>query len=332
MGSMPTSEDHILLTGAAGFIGQELAVSLLLESPNRILTLTDVITPPIPADAAPFASRIRSIQSDLTNPAAAIALFGPNAPSYSAVYLLHGLMSGGAEANLELGWRVNWDSHRLAIDALRASHPDTVVVFPSSLAVYGPSAPGAVTSEATLPAPQSSYGAQKLMVETYLGDMSRRGLVDGRVVRLPTIIVRPGAPSAAASSFASGIVREPLKGEKGVLPVKRGLEMWISSPDVVVRNLVAVKDVPAEAFGRSRVVNLPGITATVQDILDALEAVGGAEALARVVEARDPKVEAIVGSWPAKFDITKAKELGMLPDIALVENVRRFAERQGYRK
>lgn len=315
----------ILITGAAGFIGQELAAALLLQSPHRLL-LTDVVTPPVPAVAAEFASRVESKKCDLTDPAALDSLLSTS-KSYAAVYLLHGLMSGGAEANLELGWRVNLDSHRNAIDYLRKNNPGTVVVFPSSLAVYGPSQQGEISSELTTPLPQSSYGAQKLMIETYLSDMSRRGLLDGRVVRLPTIIVRPGAPSAAASSFASGIVREPLKGEESILPVARDLEMWVCSPDTVVSNLVLIKDVPASRFGPSRVLNLPGITVTVQDILDGLNAVAGPKAVALVKEERDPKVEAIVGSWPSRFDTKRAESLGMLPDLSLSENFTRFAAR-----
>lgn len=326
MGSLGDS-GVILITGAAGFIGQELAATLLLNTPSRLL-LTDVVTPPIPAavPAELASSRVQSTKCDLTDAAALAALLSTHT-TYAAVYLLHGLMSGGAEANLELGWRVNLDSHRDAIDHLRRNSPGTVVVFPSSLAVYGPSAKGDVSSESTTPLPQSSYGAQKLMIETYLNDMSRRGLLDGRIVRLPTIIVRPGAPSAAASSFASGIVREPLKGEESILPVARDLEMWVCSPDTVVSNLVLIKDVPASQFGPSRVLNLPGITVTVQDILDGLNAVAGPKAVALVKEERDPKVEAIVGSWPARFDTKRAESLGMLPDLSLSENFARFAAR-----
>lgn len=326
MGSLGESE-VILITGAAGFIGQELAATLLLGNPSCRLLLTDVVvTPPVPAAAAEHASRVQATKSDLTDPTALASLLRTH-KSYAAVYLLHGLMSGGAEANLELGWRVNLDSHRNAIDHLRRENPGTVVVFPSSLAVYGPSQPGEVSSELTTPLPQSSYGAQKLMIETYLNDMSRRGLLDGRIVRLPTIIVRPGAPSAAASSFASGIVREPLKGEESVLPVARDLEMWVCSPDTVVANLVLIKDVPASRFGGSRILNLPGITVSVQDILDGLQAVAGAETVALIKEERDPKVEAIVGSWPARFDTKRANDMGMKPDISLSENFARFAAR-----
>lgn len=328
MGSRVVSQ-HILITGAAGFVGQDLAAALVNGSSDVLLTLTDVIEPPIPESAKQFSHLIRTVKCDLTDPSVVASLF---AQPYEAVYLLHGLMSGGAEANLELGWLVNWHSHYNILNFVRLNHPGTVVVFPSSLAVYGPSETTpekhpAFTSETTCPQPQSSYGAQKLMVETYINDMSRRGLLDGRIVRLPTIIVRPGAPSAAASSFASGIVREPLKGMEAILPVSKSLQMWVCSGKTVVQNLILVKDVPATKFKLSRVVNLPGITVSVQEILDALEAVGGKQARSLVREQLDPKVEAIVGSWPSHFDTSVAKALGMVADVDLVQNVKSFSQR-----
>ncbi|KAF4778526.1 NAD-dependent epimerase/dehydratase [Colletotrichum scovillei] len=238
-------------------------------------------------------------------------------------------MSGGAEANLELGLAVNLDSHRVILDALRqeaSPHRGSVVVFPSSLAVYGPAAPGQINTETTCPVPQSSYGAQKLIIETLLGDYSRRGLLDGRIVRLPTIIVRPGAPSAAASSFASGIVRSRQGRAENILPVGPELPMGVLSEDGG-QELVDVKSIPHEKFGISRVLNLPGVTVTVADILNALEVVGGTEARKLVREERSPQIEAIVGSWPAYFDVSKALGLGLSQDGDLITTVKDFAER-----
>ncbi|GKT47593.1 D-erythronate dehydrogenase [Colletotrichum spaethianum] len=320
---MASEADHILITGAAGFIGQEMISALLLSSPSIHLTTTDITIPPIPPKSRPHASRVTALQTDLTSSEAVASLLAHHS-RFNTIYLLHGIMSGGAEANLDLGLRVNFDSHRFILDALRqetSPHRGTVVVFPSSLAVYGPAGPGQVNTEATCAMPQSSYGAQKLMIETLLGDYSRRGLLDGRIVRLPTIIVRPGAPSAAASSFASGIVRESLKGEENVLPMRPELAM------TVVSNLVAVKDIHHDRFGLSRVVNLPGVTVTVADILDALGAIGGAGARNLVKEERNPQIEAIVESWPAFFDISKALSLGLAQDGDLVTTVKDFAER-----
>ncbi|KAK6865911.1 hypothetical protein PG995_002439 [Apiospora arundinis] len=317
------TKQHILVTGAAGFIGQLLATALLESSTELYLTLTDVIEPPIPSAASQYASRITTTKSDLTDTQAIASLFSTR---FTTVYLLHGLMSGAAEAQYELGWKVNWDSHRAILDHLSIHNPGVVAIFTSSLAVYGPASPSEVITEMTGALPRSNYGTQKLMVETYLNNLSRKGLVDGRTVRLPTVIVRPGAPSAAASSFASGIVREPLKGERSVLPVPRDLEVWVCSPQTVVKNLVRVKDVENYVFGITRTVNLPGIVVTVQDILDALEAVGGREALSLIDETPDPEVNAIVETWPANFDTSYAKGFGMEPDVPLVDTVRAFAD------
>ncbi|KAK1727139.1 hypothetical protein CaCOL14_007003 [Colletotrichum acutatum] len=326
---MASEADRILITGAAGFIGQELITALLLLSPSVHLTAIDITAPPIPPQALSHASRVTSLQTDLTSSEAVASLLSSHS-RFDAIYLLHGIMSGGAEANLELGLAVNLDSHRLILDALRqeaSPHRGTVVVFPSSLAVYGPAAPGQFNTETTCPIPQSSYGAQKLIIEKLLGDYSRRGLLDGRIVRLLTIIVRPGAPSAAASSFASGIVRESLKGEENILLVGPELPMWVCSPTTVVKNLVDVRSIPHGKFGVSRVLNLPGVTVTVADILNALEVVGGTEARKLVREERSPQIEAIVGSWPAYFDVSKAIDLGLSPDEDLITTVKDFAER-----
>ncbi|EXF79198.1 NAD dependent epimerase/dehydratase [Colletotrichum fioriniae PJ7] len=313
--------NEILVTGAAGFVGQALVSALIKSDPSATLTITDVIEPPIPADVAGESSKINALKADLTDSAAVSSLLSKQ---FSAVYLLHGLMSGGAEANLDLGLKVNLDSVRAVLDHLRNHYPGTTVVFTSSCAVYGPRQP--VIESETVPKPRTSYGTEKLIIELLVEDFSRRGLIDGRIVRLPTVTVRPGAPSAAASSFASGIVRETLKGIKNVLPVSRDLEVWVCSPATVVKNLVKVKDVPKEKFGESRVVNLPGITVTVQEILDAVEKVGGKESLALIEEKKDAAILAIVETWAARFDVSRAYGLGLEPDGTILEAVEAFAK------
>ena len=320
MGS--TSEQiNVLITGAAGFIGQTLVPELLASSPSIHLTLTDIIVPPVPASVTSEAHRITSLKADLTDPSSVASLISRR---FDAVYVLHGLMSGGAEANLDLGLKVNVDSVRNILDHLRKEYVGTKVIFASSCAVYGKADP--VREFETLPVPKSSYGAEKLICEFLLNDYSRRGLLDGRIVRLPTVMVRPGAPSAAASSFASGIVRESLKGIPNVLPVGKDVAMWVCSPVTVVKNLVKVMNVPGEKFGESRIVNLPGIVVTVQQILDALEQVGGQEALKQIEEKIDPKIEAIVESWPANFDVSRAYGLGLGPDGDVLDAVKAFAK------
>ncbi|KAF7560261.1 hypothetical protein G7046_g3880 [Stylonectria norvegica] len=318
---MANEDNHILITGGAGFIGQALVGALLSSSPTLHVTLTDVIEPPIPSNAAKYNQQITSTKADLTDPSAVASLFSRR---YAAVYLLHGLMSGGSEANLDLGLKVNVDSVRCVLDHLRKNYPGTVVIFASSCAVYGPAK--LVKENETLPQPKSSYGAEKLIGELLLNDFSRRGHLDGRIVRLPTVIVRPGAPSAAASSFASGIVRESLKGIENKLPVGKDIEMWVCSPATVIKNLVKVKDVPAEKFGDSRIVNLPGITVSVQQILDALEQVGGKKALSFIKEEVDPAIQNIVASWPARFDVNRAYGFGLEADGEVIEAVKAFAE------
>ncbi|KAL4727075.1 hypothetical protein ACLX1H_005975 [Fusarium chlamydosporum] len=313
---MTQTKDNILITGGGGFIGQELITSLLKESPNAKFTLTDIINPFVPKSAE---SQVTSLKADLTDPSAVKFLLSDR---FSHVYILHGLMSGGAEANLDLGLEINVDSVRTILDVLRTEYPGTKVIFASSCAIYGKT--DVVTEFGTLPQPKSSYGIQKLMVELLINDYSRRGLLDGRIVRLPTVIVRPGAPSAAASSFASGIVRESLQGVKNVLPVSRDLELWVCSPGTVIKNLIKIKDVPKEEFGSSRVVNLPGITVTVQEILDAVKGVGGEEALAQIEEKNDPAIEAIVASWPARFDVSRAYGLGLDADGTVLDAVEAF--------
>ncbi|KAG5298803.1 nucleoside-diphosphate-sugar epimerase [Histoplasma capsulatum G186AR] len=323
---MPTS---ILITGAGGFIGQELTTALLNATPaDTTLTITDITSPPIPTRASKHASRVASIQTDLTSRTAVDSLIdsGASPPRrYDVVYILHGIMSSGSESNFDLGMNVNLFATQYILDRLRRTMPGVKVVYTSSLAVYGPTAPGFVITERNMPQmPTSSYGMEKMVIELLLNDYSRRGFLDGRVMRLPTVTVRAGAPTQAASSFASGILREPLNGVKSVLPVKKETELWICSPYTIVKNLIHAKDVPSEAFGDSRSVNLPGIKVSVQKMLDVLEVVGGTEKRALVEEKPDEDVNRIVQGWSPNFDTAWAKSLGFYEDMSLLDSVQRF--------
>ncbi|KAL4871191.1 hypothetical protein BDV12DRAFT_183856 [Aspergillus spectabilis] len=310
----------IIITGAGGYVGQELASALLASSPNTTVDLIDVVTPSVPPSASQHASRTKCIKADLTSPTVVDELF-TSTTRYDTVYLLHGIMSSGAEANFELGVKVNLDSTRYILDRLRTVQPGVKVVFTSSLAVYGLAPKGFVIDETNFPpVPSSSYGTQKLTIELLLNDYSRRGFLDGRAVRLPTVTVRAGKPTQAASSFASGIIREPFHGEKAILPVSRDVEMWICSPYTVVKNLIHAATVPAEAWGDSRSVNLPGLVVSVQEMLDALEAVGGKERRGLVEEKYDADIDAIVQTWSPHFDPKRALSLGFSEDIPFIEN------------
>ncbi|OJD21081.1 hypothetical protein ACJ73_07581 [Blastomyces percursus] len=320
----------ILITGAGGFVGQELTAALLNTTPpDTTLTITDVTSaPPIPATASRHASRVTSIQTDLTSHTAVDSLIDPSSSTprrYDVVYILHGIMSSGSEANFDLGMSVNLFATQYILDRLRRVMPGAKVVYTSSLAVYGPTAPGFDITERNMPQmPTSSYGMEKMVIELLLNDYSRRGFLDGRAVRLPTVTVRAGAPTQASSSFASGILREPLNGVKSVLPVKKETELWICSPYTVVRNLIHAKDVPKEAFGDSRSVNLPGIKVSVQEMLDVLEEVGGREKRALVEERYDEDIDRIVQGWSPNFDTAWAKSLGFHEDMSLLASVRRY--------
>ncbi|KAL8914630.1 MAG: hypothetical protein Q9171_000811 [Xanthocarpia ochracea] len=310
------------------FNGQALATALVGEDKATSITLTDVVEPAAPDSPH---TMIRCVQGDLTSQGLCDSLLTKD---LTHVFLLHGIMSGAAEANLELGIQVNLDATRKVLDTLRIANPGVRVIFTSTTAVYGPPpSSGFPVTEADAPCPGSSYGAQKLISETLLNDYSRRGLLDGRIVRLPTVLVRPGKPTGAASSFASGIFREPLNGQKSILPVSKDLSLWICSPRTVVRNLLRARDIPKETYGAdSRVVNLPGVTVSIHKMMEALRAVGGQKALDLVEEKRDTPTEKIVESWPAEYDTSRAKQLGFKEDGTLEQTFRDYIRDYGTNK
>jgi D-erythronate 2-dehydrogenase len=314
----------VVVTGGAGFLGQRLIAEItrrgeLADASGRMRAVTEVVA--VDQAAAPAATGVRSAVGDVADPAfLAGAVNGAD-----SVFHLAAVVSGAAEADLDLGMRVNLDGTRALLDALRRGGGAPKVVFASSVAVFGGVLPDVVT-DATTPAPQSSYGVQKLIGELLVGDYSRRGMIDGRAVRLPTIVVRPGKPNAAASSFASGIIREPLAGVEAPCPVELDASMWLMSPAAAVANLVHAHELPASQWRGPRALSLPGITVSVRAMLDALQAVGGDAARMRVRMQPDARIQAIVQGWPARFDTTRADAMGFVRDGDFVTIVRDYAK------
>ena len=210
---------------------------------------------------------------------------------------------------------------RALLEVCRAGGHAPRLVFTSSVAVYGGALPSTVL-DSTAVNPQSSYGTQKAIGELLINDYSRRGFVDGRVLRLPTISVRPGRPNAAASSFASGIIREPLKGEASVCPVAPETRIWVMSPATAVACLIAGHELSAASLGVSRVINLPGLSVTAGEMAAALGRVAGPEPVSRIRWTRDPRIERMVSTWPGAWDSSRALALGFPQDESFEAAIR----------
>ena len=319
---------HVVITGGAGFLGSRLARELLArgtltDSAGRpqgltSLTLLDVAMPASP----PVDARVRSIMGDLADPRIVAEAVTPDTRS---IFHLAAVVSGQAEAEFDLGMRVNFDATRTLLECCRTLPEPPKVVFTSSLAVFGGKLRDPVPDDAPL-MPQSSYGSQKAMGELLVYDMTRKGYVDGRSLRLPTVTVRPGKPNRAASSFASGIIREPLAGVEAICPVGPDTELWVQSPRTVVRNLVLGHELPADRFAFSRSVNVPGLCVSVGQMVEALRAEAGDAVARRVRFQPDAAVERIVSTWPPRFDARAGAALGMQADADFASIVRAYLQ------
>jgi nucleoside-diphosphate-sugar epimerase len=244
------------------------------------------------------------------------------------VFHLAAVVSGGAEADFDLGMRVNLDGTRALLERCRRLPRPPRFVFASSVAAFGGRLPE-VLDDQTTPNPQTSYGMQKVIGEYLTTEYSRRGFIDGRSLRLPTIVVRPGKPNLAASSFASGIVREPVHGEESICPVPDATRVWMLSPEKVVVAFIHAHDLPSEAWGVERVVNLPGISVKVREMVDTLARVAGQAVAARVRFVPDERIERIVRTWPGDFLTPRALALGFTPDQDFAAIVRQFLDEVG---
>ncbi|MCC6193889.1 MAG: SDR family oxidoreductase [Burkholderiales bacterium] len=318
---------RITITGGGGFLGSRLARKLLgrgtlTDAKGRAraiesITLLDVVPPALPGDP-----RVTAITGDLGD-AATLARAIPN--NTDSVFHLAAVVSGQAEAEFDVGMRVNVDATRALLEHCRTLAAPPKVLFASSLAVFGGPLADPVGDDAPL-MPQASYGIQKTIGEYLVYDMTRKGFIDGRSLRLPTVTVRPGKPNKAASSFASGIVREPLAGVDAVCPVAPDTAMWVQSPRAVIDNLIAGHEAPASAFTYTRSVNVPGIRVTVGAMVEALRAVAGEAVAARVQWRYDPAIDRIVSTWPSNFAPRLGPALGMRADASFADIVRAYMQ------
>src|ERR1700756_5012210 len=294
---------RVVITGGCGFLGSRVAAQLLRRDDIDELFLFDTSSAALPL---PEDRRLRRTTGDIADRKTLRAVITAGTGS---VFHLAAVVSGQAEADTDLGYRVNLDGTRAVLEACRALETCPRLVLASSLAVYGGAAPPA-GGEDTASTPQTSSGIQRAIGELLVNDYSRKGFVDGRALRLPTVVVRPGRPNRAASSFASGIIREPLSGKDAVCPVSPDTVMALASPRRVVAGLVHALDLPGDAFGDSRSLQLPGFSVAVGDMVEAVRRLGGESAHARIHWQPDPLVQQIVSGWPPALSAPRARALG----------------------
>ena len=307
----------ILITGGGGFLGFRLARTLLARGTlggKAIsgITLLDGAFPP----GVEGMQKVKSVTGDVSDEK---TIAGVCTPDTDAVFHLAAVVSGQAESDFDLGMRVNLKGMELLLAQMRKCSKPPRLVYTSSVAAFGGALPE-VLDDSTLANPQTSYGAQKVIGEYLVSDYTRKGFIDGRALRLPTIVVRAGKPNAAASSFASGVIREPLNGVISECPVAAQTGVWLLSPGKVVDAFIHAWELPPEAWGTQRWLNLPGITATVAQMVEAMRKVAGDAVAKRVVYKADARIQAIVKTWPVNFRTPRALEMGFKPD-ADVESV-----------
>ncbi len=320
----------LLITGGGGFLGDRLARALLARGTLAGQTITQVVLTDI---APPRADLLTDVRVQARTGPLLTHTDALREDHFDGVFHLASAVSGECEADFDLGLRSNLDSTRALLDALRANvnagGKAARVVFSSSVAVFGPDPavplPGVVADD-TLPAPQTSYGTQKLICEHLVADYTRKGYIDGRAARLMTVTVRPGKPNGAASSFFSGIIREPLAGVESTCPVDASVSHPVSSPTRTVEGLIAVFEASREAFNGRTALNLPALNVRVADMLEALAQVAGPAVRERVRFVRDSAIAGIVANWPSGASSKRASNLGLLPHTGFAEIIRQYID------
>ena len=319
---------QVVITGGAGMLGKKLAKKLLergtLAGPDGTqrtidkLVLMDIAeAPDIPKD-----KRVSFVAGQVYDPELMRKLISGDTNS---VFHFAAVVSAGAEADFDLGYKVNLDGTRVVLEACRALKTPPRVVFTSSVAVYGGDMPPVITDEQKL-TPQTSYGAQKAMGELLVADYTRKGFIDGRALRLPTIVVRPGKPNKAASTFASSIIREPLQGQEAICPVRPDNWMPLLSPRKTVECFIHAHELASEKWGTNRTLMLPSFDVTVGEMAEAVKRVAGNDAYKKIVWKQDPLIQKIVDGWPARLDSKRARSMGLTDDGSMDAIIQAFIE------
>ncbi len=305
---------HILIIGAAGMVGRKITAAILADPAIGGRTVTALSLVDVTAPQAPDwpIGRVSAKAVDLGDPAAPAQLI---ADRPDVIIHLAAVVSGDAEMHFDKGYRVNVDGTRALLDAIRHTGRHTGdaynprLVFASSLAIFGPPFPNRIPDDFA-PTPRTSYGIQKVIAELLINDYSRKGMIDGISLRLPTICVRPGKPNAAASGFFSGIIREPLIGQPAALPVPDTTRHWHASPRSAAGFFLHAAGMDTASLGHRRALNMPGLSATVAEQIEALRAVAGQGAVDLIRPAHDPLVADIVGGWGEDYEASRARALG----------------------
>jgi nucleoside-diphosphate-sugar epimerase len=312
---------RVLIIGGGGFIGHRLAKELvrqggLAQAMVDHMTLVDVGFP----SERIRDPRVECVEGDFSEVQLIEKIL---LPQPDLIFHLAAIVSGEAEKNFELGMKVNFHASLQLLEYCRRNSYRPRIVFSSSCGVFGGDVTKVIVDE-TGPKPRSSYGTQKAMVELLINDYSRRGFVDGRTLRLPTIAIRPGKPNAATSSFISSIIREPLNGQWASYPVAPECRFWIQSPKCVVQNLIHAANIDAKDLGDDRMITLPGLTVSVQEMIDDLERIAGKQVSSLIAQAPDAFLQSIVLTWPPDFRPERAERLGFVRDSSVDEIIRSY--------
>ena len=316
---------HVAIIGAAGMIGRKLAEHIAHTSSFggqavRTLNLVDLLEP---QPLTTLTGTCSTAVMDLSEADAARTLI---ADRPDIIVHLAAIVSSDAEANFDKGYRVNLDGTRALLEAIRGADEYVPrVIYASSLAVFGAPFPEKIPEDYHL-TPLTSYGTQKAMGEMLINDYSRRGLIKGVGIRFPTICIRPGKPNKAASSFFSGILREPLNGQKAVLPVDESIRHWFASPRSAVGFIDHASTIDTASLGAQHNLTMPGISATVGEQIEALRNTAGSSAVALIQRKPDADIARIVEGWARDFDTTRAHSLGFRAESSFDEIIKVYLE------